>query len=277
MAFAIGYNVKEANELMEKIADAYKDLGIYTKDQWQGITDVLQNEWVGEDEQDYEKKLAERLCLLYQNAYSLTNSCVETIAGLAQAWYDFQSKNTLSGEVAEGKGKININKPKIKSDDEIVKSKQKSIGNNDDRGLREASSKTTIQTAVSDFVGKIKEKTAGLFDEIQANTAFFGDQTTNIKTYIDKVGAAIGEVTVAVKDMYNALDTLAATSYTTASSDIAEQFTTASTNVEIKPSSNACKNTFLDAGATNITIEIILLITIYRTIFIPLLIHPLSF
>ena len=33
MAFAIGYNVKQANELMDKVADAYKNLGIYTKDQ----------------------------------------------------------------------------------------------------------------------------------------------------------------------------------------------------------------------------------------------------
>lgn len=232
MAFAIGYNVKQANELMDKVADAYKNLGIYTKDQWNAVTDVLQREWVGEDEQDFEKRLAERICTLYVNACELATSCVNTIGGLAQAWYEFQQKNTLSGEVAEGKGRFNVDIPKIKMDDQIIKAKPKSISNNDDRGLREASSKTTIQTAVSDFVGEIKKKTEGLFGEIEANNAFFGDQTAGIKSYIDKVGYAIGEVTAAVKDMYTALDTLASSSYTTATSDISQQFTTASTNVE---------------------------------------------
>ena len=232
MAFAIGYNVKQANELMDKVAEAYKNLGIYTKDQWNAVVSVLQNEWVGEDEQDFEKRLADRICALYVNASELAKNCVNTIGGLAQAWYDFQQKNTLSGEMAEGKGSLKIDIPSIKTDDQIVKSKPKSISNNDDRGLREASSKTTIQTAVSDFVTEIKNKTEGLFEEIEANTAFFGDQTTNIKAYINKVGYAIGEVTAAVKDMHTALDTLAASSYTTATSDISQQFTTASTNVE---------------------------------------------
>ena len=232
MAFAIGYNVKQANELMDKVAEAYKNLGIYTKEQWNAVTDVLQREWVGEDEQDFEKRLAERICALYVNASELAKNCVNTIGGLAQAWYDFQQKNTLSGEMAEGKGSIRIDIPTIKTDDQIVKSKPKSIGNNDDRGLRDGSSKTTIQTAVSEFVAAVKDQTQGLFEEIEANTAFFGDQTTNIKTYIDKVGVAIGEVTAAVKDMYTALDTLAASSYTTATSDISQQFTTAGTNVD---------------------------------------------
>lgn len=232
MAFAIGYNVKQANELMENIADAYKNLGIYTKDQWEGVTDTLQNNWVGEDQQDYEKRLAERICQLYINSYELVNGCVNTIAGLAQAWYDFQQKNTLSGEQAEGKGKINIDIPKIKKDEEIVKSKPKSISNNDDRGLKDASSKTTIQGAVDNFVNQVKQKTQGLFGEIEANNAFFGDQTSIIKTYIEKVGAAVGEVTVAVKDMYEALDKLASTSYTSAVESISNEFTTASSNVE---------------------------------------------
>ena len=55
MALGIGYNVKQANELMQNIAEAYKNLGIYTKEQWNGIVDVLQREWVGEDEQDFER------------------------------------------------------------------------------------------------------------------------------------------------------------------------------------------------------------------------------
>ena len=232
MAFAIGYNVKQANELMDNIAEAYKNLGIYTREQWNGVVDALQANWVGEDEQDFEQKLADRICNLYLNASNLAEGCVNTIAGLAQAWYDFQSRNTLDGESAIGKSKINIDIPKIKKDDQIVKAKIKTISNNEDRGLRDASSKANIQEAVNTFVGQIKAKTDGLFQEIDANAAFFGDQTANIKSYVEKVGSAIAEVTIAVKDMHEALEKLANSSYTTASSDIKEQFTQASSNVE---------------------------------------------
>ena len=92
----IGYNVKRANELMESIAQAYKDLGIYTKEQWDGVLYILQGQWIGEDEQDFEKRLADRICTLYLNASELANNSIETIAGLAQAWHDFQQKNTIT-------------------------------------------------------------------------------------------------------------------------------------------------------------------------------------
>ena len=121
MAFAIGYNVKQANELMDNIAEAYKNLGIYTNEQWKGVVDALQANWVGEDEQDFEQKLAQRICNLYINASKLAEGCVNTIAGLSQAWYDFQSRNILDGESAIGKSKININIPKLKKKIKLLK------------------------------------------------------------------------------------------------------------------------------------------------------------
>lgn len=232
MAFAIGYNVKQANELMDNIAEAYKNLGIYTNEQWKGVVDALQANWVGEDEQDFEQKLAQRICNLYINASKLAEGCVNTIAGLSQAWYDFQSRNILDGESAIGKSKININIPKIKKEDQIVKARIKTISNDEDRGLRDASSKVNIQEAVNTFVGQIKQRTDGLFQEIDANTAFFGDQTANIKSYVERVGSAIAEVTIAVKDMNEALEKLANSNYTTSSADIKEELTKASSNVE---------------------------------------------
>ena len=241
MAFAIGYNINQANQLMDNVSEAYKNLGIYTKDQWEPVVNTLQQEWVGEDEQDFEKRLAERICNLYVNSYSLVENCINTIAGLAQSWIDFQEKNTLSGEAAEGKSKNKIDIPKIKREDQIVKSKPKSIGSDEDRGLRDASSKTNIQGAVERFVNEIKNKTNGLFTEIESNTSFFGEQTTAIKAYVEKVGVAVGEVTVAVKDMYDALENLANSSYSTASADISQQFSQANTDVE---------NSLNDLGST---------------------------
>ena len=125
----IGYNVTKAKELMENIAKAYENMGIYTKDQWEGVYRTLQSNWVGEDEQDFEAKLADRICTLYVNAYNLAQSSVDTIVGLVNAWYQFQQKNTLSGDASSGnKGglfgiggnKFSIDAPSIKKEDKIV-------------------------------------------------------------------------------------------------------------------------------------------------------------
>ena len=237
----IGYNVNKANELMENIARAYENMGIYTKDQWESVYKTLQTNWVGEDEQDFETKLAERICNLYVNAYNLAQSSIDTIDGLVTAWHQFQQKNTLSGEAAAGnKGglfgigsnKFGTDKPSIKKEDKIVEPHLVQLDNNTNRGLKDASSKSTIQTAIDTFVGQIKAQTATLFDEIQTNQAFFGEQTSTIKTYLAKVGDAIAEVTIAIKDMYSALDQLVGTSYASAQSDIQSQFDQAGGNVE---------------------------------------------
>lgn len=232
MAFAIGYNVSKANELMNEIAKAYDELGIYTEKEWDNVIRVLQKNWVGEDEQDFEKKLADRICNLYENASNLAEHCVDTIGGLAQTWYKFQQTNTLDGGTV-GSGKLNIEVPQIIEKKDVVSvDASRTIADNADRGLRDASSKTAIQEAVNTFVSQIKGKTARLFEKIDTNKAFFGEQSSNIKSYVEKVGSGIAEVTIAVKDMYQALETLANSSYTTSSSDIKDQFTQASSNVE---------------------------------------------
>ena len=101
-----------------------------------------------------------------------------------------------------------------------------------DRGLQSATSGSTIQFSMSQFIGDIRTKTNGLFEEIQTNNAFFGEQTQTIKAYVEKVGYAIGEVTVAVKDMYDELSRLAFSSYTSATENVSTQFNEISGQVE---------------------------------------------
>ena len=243
----IGYNVNKAKELMENIARAYENMGIYTKEQWEGVYRTLQTHWVGEDEQDFETKLAARICNLYANAYNLAQSSIDTIVGLVNAWYQFQKRNTIDGSASAGKAatglggflgigsaanQFSIEAPTINKVDDIVTPHLVPLDNNTNRGLKDATSKATIQSSVDAFVAQIKAQTDKLFDEIQTNQAFFGEQTSTIKSYIGKVGAAIAEVTIAIKDMYSALDQLVGTSYTTAQSDIQSQFTDATGAVD---------------------------------------------
>lgn len=237
----IGYNVKQANELMEKIAEAYKNLGIYTPTQWQNVYKTLQSNWIGEDEQDFETKLADRICNLYNNAYNLVQSSLDTIEGLVNAWNEFQQKNTLSGDISSGNSgglfgiggnKFGVDKPSIKKNEKIVEPNLIQLTNDMNRGLQSADSKAKIQDSINTFINEIKKQTANLFEEIQTNQAFFGDQTTTIKNYINKVGDAVGEVTVAVKDMYTALDQLAGSSYSSTVESVNQQFGQASSNID---------------------------------------------
>lgn len=228
----IGYNVSQAETLMDEIKTAYENMKIYTEEQWGTLVTTLQAEWVGEDEQDYEKEFADRICKLYDNAYNVAQGAITTIEGLVNAWYEFQAKNTLSGENASMRGFHSVSAPKIKRESKIVSAKLKTFTKETNRGLASETSKTTIENAVSKFVSEIKAQTANLFNKIEVNSAFFGNQTTNIKLYIEEAGKAVGEVTVAVKDLNDALAKLVGTNYTTAIEDISTQFDTAKTSVE---------------------------------------------
>ena len=88
------------------------------------------------------------------------------------------------------------------------------------RGLvNGASSATNCQKEVEEFVNGIKAKTQGLFDQINVNNAFYGDQTTNIKEYIDNASDCVAAVSTAVRDLNEALSKVAGTNYETQQTD----------------------------------------------------------
>lgn len=231
MALAIGYNVKQTNELMASMAQAYNDLGTYISEQWETVRTTMMSNWVGEDELDYEKRFVERLCQLYTDSYNLISNSVDVIGNLAQAWWDFQKNNSITGEAIATSSTINIEKPTITPAEQIVTFVSRTLADSDDRGLADVGSAATIKGAVDTFVSNLNTKTNTLFN-IEVSSAFFGDQSSTIKTYVEKVGTAIAAVNVAVKDMYDALDILASSQYTTAVTDASTAVSTETTNVE---------------------------------------------
>lgn len=219
----VGFNVKKAEELMEEIAKSYNDLGNYASTAWEGVVRTLHNEWVGEDEQDFEEKLAKRICDLYVNAYNLADSSIKTVKNLAEAWNKFQRENVLNESASLEFAAITIPDVAITPIAQIVARVTVPLELTTDRGLRNAGSGGIIQDAITDFVTAIKKKTSELFESISSNKAFFGDQSGSIDTYIQKVGDAIAEVSIAVRDMYNGVAQLTASHYTDAASSISGQ------------------------------------------------------
>ena len=228
----IGYNISQAKQLMEDIAQHYKDLQNNITSEWDSVVSTLQQEWIGEDEQDFEGKFADRICELYDNAHKLAQGACQTIADLAVSWDKFQASNTLDGASGGNSASLTIDIPDLSFTNPIVSKKDRPLSEADDKGLRSSSSATTIQTTVEDYANNLKEAAQNMFSEIQSSNAFFGDQTSSIDAFIAAVGEAIGEVIVAVKDLHTALETLANSNYTSSVQSVTETMGENKTSVE---------------------------------------------
>ena len=225
MASVIGYNVSEAENLMRNLIESYDSLGKTIENEWTRVVQVLQNEWIGEDEQDYEIKLVKKVNSLYTNAYNLVQTSCNTIVNMVSTWHEFQQNNTINGEKGTDIGKSEATMPSITKNEELLKAKEKTFSATDDRGLRQNSSAQTIKTSMDSYISNIDAKTKDLYYKIKSSNAFFGEQTTSIDGYISKLGDAIIQVVTSIKDLYNALDTLASTQYTSTSTESAVSFT----------------------------------------------------
>ena len=224
MASVIGYNVNEAENLMKNLIESYESLGKTIENEWATVVQVLQNEWIGEDEQDYEIKLVKKLNSLYTNAYNLIQTSCSTIVNMVSTWHEFQQNNTINGEMGADIGKSEATMPSISRNEELLKAQEKTFDVNDDRGLRQVSSAQTIKTSMDSYISNIDARTKELYYKIKSSGAFFGEQTSSIDEYISKLGDAIIQVVTSIKDLYNALDTLAGTQYINTSTEASVSF-----------------------------------------------------
>ena len=231
-AGAIGYNVANAKKLADDVVDIHTQLKQTITSEWDALLSIMEREWVGEDEQNFEDIFSKRICTLYVNSYNLTKSCAEDILRLINSWSTFQHNNVLSSS-SNGGGMasiVEVNIPAL-TDEEIVKPNSFEIAETDTRGLMSANSYSTIMEAVTTYVNAIKQKANDLFESINSSTAFFGEQSAKITSYIKAYNDAVAEVNVAVKDLHDQLEEVN-TSYTTADSDVVSEMETGATKVE---------------------------------------------
>ena len=232
MAFAVGYNIGKAQQLTEDISSAYQELSTTISQKWDEVVTVLQNNWVGEDEQSFEATFAKKINTLYSNANTLTKSAIDAIEGLTQSWHTFQKTNVLEGGETVSSGSFSFTRAVIPENSELVALKQVDLSENTDRGLATESSAGNIKTSVEGYVQEVKSKAETLFDSIVTDSAFFGEQASSIKDFIKKTGDAVAEVSVAVKDLHEALDKVAGQNYTASTASVQETMQTGMTTLE---------------------------------------------
>ena len=226
-----GYNVSQIKTLMENIEECYNNLGTTVQNGWEPVKTALKANWVGEDEQDYESGLADRISSMYVSTYNLAQNALGIIYNLADSWYKFQQGNKIFGTAATD-STFGLEQITLTQNDKVVEATIESIGDDVDRGLVSESSAGTIKEALSTYKTSVQSKIAEMIDSITVDTAFYGEQSTSIKSFVDKVGTAMGEVVTAIKDLNDAVDQLADSQYSTASTTFTGDIDTAKSNVE---------------------------------------------
>lgn len=120
------------------------------------------------------------------------------------------------------------------------------------RGLKNGlQSAQTCRNAVKDFVDKVKQKTNDLFEDINTNKAFFGNQAEVVKKYITSAGDCVYLISSAVKDLDVALDKLAGTNYTAHEETAIADIQTAGTDMETTTTSAIANSKWDSDGDAN--------------------------
>lgn len=222
----IGYNIKKINEVMEGISTAYSESTKKVEEMYnQWFQPSLRQHWIGPDEQDFEKKFVDRLNELLTNSEILAKNAIDTMYSLGEAWCDFQDTNTIGGE-STGQGaalKAQLVKPPV-SYKEFISFSAIEFNGSENLGLATPSSAGQLKAQLEAFVTNTKSSIKQLFDAVDSNNAFFGDQAVKVRNHVDKVGEVLGTLTTAVKDFDEAMASLTDSSYTYSDANVAEEF-----------------------------------------------------
>lgn len=122
---SIGYNPSEVKKLLNQIGTFMDNIKSSIVTNFVDLRTVLHEQWVGEDEQDYEKALINRINYLYVLACSRSQETANNVFLLRNSWHRFQKNNDVtSGEKGDSKidsgAEFNYTAENVKIDDSKV-------------------------------------------------------------------------------------------------------------------------------------------------------------
>ena len=228
----VGYNLAEAQKVINKVLENYNNLDKTIVSNWENLKSLLRREWIGYDEEDFEKKFAKRLIDLSTATSAVANSSMETIFQLAKAWHEFQSRNTLDGsKITTDAFKLDVSKTSPRASDSISAGGLQ-IDASTTRGLKNGiQSARIIHDAVENFINNIKQKADSLANGISTERAFTGEQSSAVKNYLKKCTEATAAVATSVKDLEEALTTLLGSNYAKSIENVSNEFQSATSSL----------------------------------------------
>ena len=230
----IGYNVKEINELMEALNKSYKEIKSAMENPWSGLMKTFEAEWVGPDEIANAKTLAQALTELFVSCKETIKGVGDNVNAIGEAWKSFQAGNVIEGGVEANIGLVKeIKDMLVQNQDVNLKVSEKGFDNSANLGLQNGQlSASRCFQAMEDYAKDVYSKVEGLYQELDANKAFLGeDQAPKVTAYLHNMGKAIAKLTVCFKSVKEAI-LKAASAYKSQASSTAEQVSGLKTDVD---------------------------------------------
>ena len=170
----IGFNISEAKSLQAKIEEQFEAVKSTIQGKWTDVQTTLHTEWIGEDEEDFEKKFVARVNELYGQSKSLADGAVSMIKAISDSWKKFQESNVLTA--SEGNTTVtasdNSTTADVSNDESsgtkyesinVIDAQSENLDESTNRGLASAGSGGKIMDSVSKYVENIKSEIEGLF------------------------------------------------------------------------------------------------------------------
>ena len=233
----IGYNVAEAQKLIDSIVATYNQMSSKIGQEWPAFTQTMQTEWVGPDQVNMQNIIAKRLIELHENCRVTVQQTANNLVELEKNWRRFQQDNKIDGSVdvssireLDAPGNLSSNIRESVNDNF-----SKTFTEGQNLGLTNGvSSAQNIQNKATEFANAVSSYVKQIYNEIESSKAFFGEQQeAGIKSYLDKIGEGLGKYLTCFKDLNDALTNLAGQSYSQSAQDVGTQYSSANADINL--------------------------------------------
>lgn len=233
----IGYNVAEAQKLIDSIVATYNQMSTKIGQEWPEFAKTMQTEWIGPDEVNMQNIIAKRLIELHENCRTTVQQTANNLVELEKNWRAFQIKNKIDGNVDASSIK------ELDAPSDLSSNIRETVNDNfsitfaegQNLGLANGvASATNIQAKASEFSTSVANYVKQIYNEIDANKAFFGEQQeAGIRAYLDKIGTGLGQYLTCFKDLNDALTNLAGKSYSQSAGEVGTQYSSANADINL--------------------------------------------
>lgn len=236
-----GYNIQEIENLANAVKASYSRLGEVMAEPWPSLQTTMQAEWVGPDEQSYEKKLADDIAFLYNECSASITTLMRNIVTMGEAWKEFQSRNIISGAdtfraAGQLEAAMTLTPYDIVRDGGVVL-KPANYDRYTNYGLTNGQgSYNTINNALEAYISGVKAGVDTLYRSLDSSKAFLGGgQAAAINEYMVRIGQAVANLSTSHNQVKEALATLLASYNAQANENVsaasaADEYTSFSVN-----------------------------------------------
>lgn len=205
----VGYNINKINDLLERIASNYNQIGETMCSDWNAFNNTIRTNWIGPDQVSNENELVENVHYLYKKCREGVDDIITQIVNIGNYWVDFQKQNVMNGTST---GTVNsVSKPTITDADveSVVSKVDQNWDDSTNLGLQDRDAASKINEALDTYIDSVYNVAKSFYDSIDSSEAFLGNQASSINTYLQEVGNGLAKLTTCHKTIKEYLNKLA--------------------------------------------------------------------